>query len=432
MVDVDFDGDDTSLEIHLTLGSLGHRIQTKADLGIAQRPCSRCLSNGKEDACVDVQHKKRGRPRLRDDRDARYDALRLPSYPDISARRPFGVYPPGFTGQGVDELSRQHHFHRSLESPVGGALPIRQYGRPDEVNIHGTMSEPVAFLTMGMEFAKTSPTFLEILGVANLIGRRLRDVVVDAEMDKIIHLQNRLGEEQKRREPNYLPPILGGGPALQGLGFSTAEISQFVLNTQDKLTFAGPDGYGRQFGLHLGLGKEGSFYFVVMLLGAPQGYPYPQTQPPASAFYNPSASHRPLSTARSPDPAHFDPVRHRLSEGSLQIRPPLGLNTYGGPDAPRTSPGSASLFSYDTSGMSSRPPGSSLAETTHDPSRSQTPYSADPAGRHGYQLAPIRAQSEHRTTPVSQGWRREERPSRLDIEGLIDRPQRSEKNPQSQ
>ncbi|KAK9467554.1 hypothetical protein V1512DRAFT_247151 [Lipomyces arxii] len=31
------------------------------------RPCQRCVNLGKQDTCVDVRHKKRGRPRLRDD-----------------------------------------------------------------------------------------------------------------------------------------------------------------------------------------------------------------------------------------------------------------------------------------------------------------------------------------------------------------------------
>ncbi|UNI21656.1 hypothetical protein JDV02_007628 [Purpureocillium takamizusanense] len=400
----------------------------------AQRPCSRCLSNGKEDACVDVQHKKRGRPRLRDDRDTRYDALRIPSYTDISAHRPFAVYAPGgLVGQEGDEMSQHRQFHRSFESPVGGTLPIRQYGRPDDVSVYGASPEPVAFLTMGMEFAKTSPAFLKILGVASLTGRRLRDLVVDTDVDSVMLLQNRVVEEQRRREPNYLPPILGGGPALQGLGFTATEISQFVFSIQDRLTFVCPDGYARQFGLHMGLGKEGSFYFVVMLLAVPHGYHYAQVQPSSGAsVYSHSGSQRPPPTARATDPAHFDPVRHRLSEGSLQTRSSLGPNLYGGPDALRTSPGSATLFSYATSGRSSIPSGASPTQTTYDPNRSQTPYSAEPARSHGYQLAPIRAQSEHRTTPVAQAWQREERPSRLDIEGLINRPQRSERNPREQ
>ena len=33
----------------------------------AGRPCQRCINLGKQDTCVDVQHKKRGRPRLRDE-----------------------------------------------------------------------------------------------------------------------------------------------------------------------------------------------------------------------------------------------------------------------------------------------------------------------------------------------------------------------------
>ena len=64
-------------------------------LRIAQRPCSRCVTNGKEESCVDVQHKKRGRPRLRDDRDTRYDPSRFPHPQDAAARRPLSIYPSG-------------------------------------------------------------------------------------------------------------------------------------------------------------------------------------------------------------------------------------------------------------------------------------------------------------------------------------------------
>jgi len=41
------------------------RVHLRCD---SQQPCSRCLSNGKEDTCVDSQHKARGRPRLQDER----------------------------------------------------------------------------------------------------------------------------------------------------------------------------------------------------------------------------------------------------------------------------------------------------------------------------------------------------------------------------
>lgn len=33
---------------------------------IAERPCKRCISVGKTDSCYDIQHKKRGRPKLRE------------------------------------------------------------------------------------------------------------------------------------------------------------------------------------------------------------------------------------------------------------------------------------------------------------------------------------------------------------------------------
>jgi hypothetical protein len=35
-------------------------------IGVASRPCRRCVSLDKRDSCIDVQHKRRGRPRLRE------------------------------------------------------------------------------------------------------------------------------------------------------------------------------------------------------------------------------------------------------------------------------------------------------------------------------------------------------------------------------
>ncbi|CEH13560.1 zn-cys zinc finger domain protein [Ceraceosorus bombacis] len=50
----------------------------------AQRPCQRCKNLGKTETCIDVQHKQRGRPRLRD-REVAAAAAKLPGAP---------LYPP--------------------------------------------------------------------------------------------------------------------------------------------------------------------------------------------------------------------------------------------------------------------------------------------------------------------------------------------------
>ncbi|PNY23744.1 Uncharacterized protein TCAP_06311 [Tolypocladium capitatum] len=389
----------------------------------AQRPCSRCLSNGKDDACVDVQHKKRGRPRLRDDKDARYDQLRLPQYPDISLRRPSGVYAPGDSGdQEFDDPLQRHQLYRPLEAPMSRSLPHRQFDRPSDVRAYGTTSlvparpEPAAYLTMGMEFSKASPTFLDAIGAANVTGRRLGDVVVNTEAERIFNIQNLLVGEQKHREPNYLPPILGhGGPVIQGLGFSAGDVTRFPLDIQEQLTFIGPDGYPRPHLVRMGLGKEGSVYFVVMLLSLHHRYPHPPLSqarnPPAHSYHTPPSPQPPFAP-RTLVSAPFDAVRHRLSEGSLNFRPHLGHQAPS-PTNPGTTAAAAHYGLSTSRNQYSGPP----PQSSHEIGQSESSVSRTVPP--SFQLPPIRAESEHRP----QGWQRDERWSRVDIGGLIEKPE---------
>lgn len=73
-----------------------------SDLGA--RPCSRCCSTGKEDSCIDTQHKKRGRPRLRDDREARYENTSQP-YPLPINPNTRGLVPMYVTSKATPAVS---------------------------------------------------------------------------------------------------------------------------------------------------------------------------------------------------------------------------------------------------------------------------------------------------------------------------------------
>lgn len=417
--------------------------RTDADqLTAAQRPCSRCLSNGKEDACVDVQHKKRGRPRLRDDRDARYDPLRPPHYPDLSLRRPLGAYTPG--PQGSDDMIHRQQSYRQLETPTSATLPPRQFvERAPDGSVYSPpplpagYPEPVAYLTMGMDFGKASPTFLDAIGAVSVTGRKLSEVAAGTEADKIFGMQNRLLGEQKRREPNYLPPILGLGPAFQGMGFGTEEIARFPLNVQDQLAFVGPDGYARQYPLRMGLGKEGSFFFVVMLLSVPPRYPHPSSSAPtripaAVAYHGTPGPSEGLGPRAGAGPS-FDPVRHRVGESPLNLRSPLSLQNLASQASPAVSPGIVSPVSpYGISVGTSRYSGPT-EQPSHGPpvSGGLLPSFAGRPGQQRFQLPPIRAHSEQRPPPATGGfgWQRDERSGRVDIGGLIDGPQDDMRKP---
>ncbi|KAF5588866.1 transcription activator of gluconeogenesis ERT1 [Fusarium subglutinans] len=378
----------------------------------AQRPCSRCITNGKEESCVDVQHKKRGRPRLRDDRETRYDPSRFPHPQDTTARRPLSIYPSGVPiGPGEHTNTRYHERGPNMDAPT--FAPSLSAG-PRGV-------DPVAFLNMKMDFAKASPTFMEAVGHMELQGQNLGDVVVPAEREKVASIRSQLIEEQTRKEPNYLPPILSRlDHIIQGLGFGAEDIGRFQLDRNEYLTFRAADGQPRQYPVRLGLEKEGSIYVVVMVLSLPHRHAYLLPSSPAAR----EASHAygsqpptPQSLYRTPVPPGppFDMPRGRFSEVPLVSRPaavpptqfPAAIN-------PGIAAGAGST-SYAASPSHTEYGG----PPSYNVPRSELPLASVYRPQAAFQLPPIRAQpGPEQPRPRTQ----EERSNRVDIGGLIDKP----------
>ncbi|SCN89208.1 uncharacterized protein FFMR_04987 [Fusarium fujikuroi] len=379
---------------------------------IAQRPCSRCITNGKEESCVDVQHKKRGRPRLRDDRETRYDPSRFPHPQDTTARRPLSIYPSGVP-MGPGERMNPRYLER------GPNMDAPTFPPPLSAGPRG--ADPVAFLNMKMDFAKASPTFMEAVGHVELQGQNLGDVVIPAEREKVASIRSQLIEEQTRKEPNYLPPILSRlDHIIQGLGFGAEDIGRFQLDRNEYLTFRSADGQPRQYPVRLGLEKEGSIYVVVMVLSLPTRHAYPLPSSPATR----EASHAygsqpptPQSLYRTPVPPGppFDMPRGRFSEVPLVSRPaavpPTQLPAAINPGAA----GGAGSTSYAASPSHAEyggPPSYNVPRSELPPASVYRPQAA-------FQLPPIRAQpGPEQPRPRT----REERPNRVDIGGLIDKP----------
>ncbi|KAI2637123.1 hypothetical protein GGS26DRAFT_588671 [Hypomontagnella submonticulosa] len=398
----------------------------------AQRPCSRCLSNGKEDSCVDVQHKKRGRPRLRDDNQPRFDAgARFPHQTDPTVmRRPVSLYSPISTiPASYDDPLRRSHSYRVLKSQPSDPMPPRFIERgsttdanifPAPLSISARAPEPVAFLTTDLEILKASRTFIEAVGSQSIQGRRLFDAVSPNERERVVALQRYLQEEQNRKEPNYLPPIFANQEAervIHALAFDRDSISRFQLDRQDFFTFVAADGGPRPCPIRIGLAKESSIYFVVLLLIRPaqQFPPHPSPSPHARDF---SYSFQPQPYAQlTPVSGSFDPRR-----------PPFGESPREGAYTPRQPPTPAPIPSGLTPGVSPNvPPYSASApariEVTAGPShhipRSELPI---PRPQAEYQLPPIRGPGQSGPLSEAPGWQRDDRSGRVDIGGLIEKP----------
>ncbi|KAH7124650.1 hypothetical protein EDB81DRAFT_846952 [Dactylonectria macrodidyma] len=353
------------------------RRKTKGVVASACVPCKRthlrCITNGKEDSCVDMQHKKRGRPRLKDDRDMRYDTLRFPHPPDAAARRPLSIYPSGGGAMGSGEPMPPRYLERAL------AADANSYIAPS--SIAARVPEPVAFLNMKLEFAKVSPVFVDAIGRSNIQGRNLSDIVIPAERERVLTIRSQLLEEQTRKEPNYLPPIL-------------ARLDHIIqgpeLRAEEYLTFQTFDRQARQYPVRLGLAKERSIYFVVMILSHAARHSYPQAPSPLFAQgYNPQPQTTQAACGRhAPVSATFDPALQRFNEGPFVSRPPPGPS---GQLPPNPTPDmGAGAPSYAASPKSQEYPG----PTSYHMPRSELTTTIRPRPQPSFQLLPIRAQQD--------------------------------------
>ncbi|OJD38699.1 c6 zinc finger domain containing protein [Diplodia corticola] len=191
-----------------------------------QRPCTRCVTSGKETSCYDVQHKKRGRPRLRDVQESRpppghelaehsTSASESPvpglaphvgvrpdsSRPLRATRRSFGVPPATFRHptSTVQSLSPSPY-------PQEGAVqyPTLEYARsaPSYVT-------PMALLNLDLHIIKTNQAFNLLFNRSDFYGRDLSELVESHHAETVYRLRSELREERDQREPSYMPPIFG-------------------------------------------------------------------------------------------------------------------------------------------------------------------------------------------------------------------------------
>ncbi|KAK1490178.1 hypothetical protein CTAM01_10847 [Colletotrichum tamarilloi] len=408
----------------------------------AQRPCSRCTSNGKEDACVDVQHKKRGRPRLRDDREARYGPSTYQHPQDAAAaaaaarRPPLSHYSAGTPISGYDDPIRGSHSYRVLKSQPSEPIAPRYLDRAPmgDANLYGQppslasgAPEPVIFLTTELEIARASPAFSDAVGIPNVRGRSLFDIVAPTEREKLQSHQRQIQEERTRKDPVYLPPIFGRQEQeriFDSLRFEADEISRFQLDRQDFFVFAASDGQPRSYSVRLGLAKRESIYFIVLLINAAPRYPYPSPSPHAREVPYPYPPQQQAYAQHTPVSATFEQPRLRFGEGALAPRPSPGqpLHMASGL-SPGVSPGmpsyaaSPSRPEYASGPSSYQIPRSELPPTTRPPQPS-------------FQLPPIRAGPHQPPQPESSSWQRDERSGRVDIGGLLEKPDPQQRRPQ--
>ncbi|OAA68907.1 Zn(2)-C6 fungal-type DNA-binding domain protein [Cordyceps fumosorosea ARSEF 2679] len=390
----------------------------------SQRPCARCVSHGKEDTCVDVRHKKRGRPRLRDDRDSRMDAARFSHTPDdgigkLSNIRPasMGQHHPLYDGPGGAARSAPGSAFSSPEAP--GARFLSRVVSADASFHHGgerqprlAAEAPVVYMRTNMEVVKVSASFAEAVGAGGYVGRRITELVAPETAEAMMEICAVLNAEQKRREPTYLPPIFDkGSEAARALSFASEVVGRLELNHQTWATFRAHDGQPRSYPVRLGLLKEGSIFFIAAVLTGQAarplyqhgGVPHPRNVghglPRASPAYG--------------APTPIDSTRRQFSDGPSALRREVGMARQSTPQGTSPSSGYQSIYSPSPHGSDYRRP--SPLQTPRSELGPPQP-SSRPSESH-YTLPPIRSLAERpRDTSERDGKQR-----RLSIGGLINR-----------
>ncbi len=279
--------------------------------------------------CVDVQHKKRGRPRLREENMHEVDYGL--EYPD-------GEHYPIRNGMvSVPQVgSRKSKSYRELRSqpddPYGGSrsrprdsdYPLHQPPQgatrlpASPTSSHLSQSPPTVFLTPDFLVAEHNLAFADALGLAcSAKGQSLADLVIPSEKGKIQRLQTALRAEMI--DQSHAGRVHGGSyentsgmPAIENLdlGHATAGFRP----RSEYWTFRLPKGRSIGFPITLSLARNGGHFIILTLVQSlnvvMQASPHASQAAESARLASPSSNQAPRSP-RQACPSR--PPHHRQS-----------------------------------------------------------------------------------------------------------------------
>ncbi|KAF1349124.1 hypothetical protein BDV97DRAFT_370326 [Delphinella strobiligena] len=298
------------------------------------RPCNRCVQTGKGDTCRNVPHKKRGRPRLRDEGD--FGVQQQPRS-TIPAQGPVEAG-PSTTADRVIAGSR-HRRAASLRTllsypdasgplsrslPASGAPAILGPAfapQPRTSRLTQGLVTPIAFLDLDLVIMKANAAFQTLMGIREIRGVRLTDIATPLEGDSFQNTRNHLRAEREAKEPSYLPPILQPGldPVSRVTDQNVEEITRGFDDQHYTWTFR-LEGGERNLPVRLRLAKT-SLYFVTLFLP-----PLPEAQTEQATIHNPAPPpvlyQIPVPPQFLASPPHFTDPHLPGHEHAVQSAPP--------------------------------------------------------------------------------------------------------------
>lgn len=347
------------------------------------------LTRLEQDTCKDVLHKKRGRPRLRDDRDfTRPEQARQQPDPTLGPSIPpsveaFRHQPPHPTSHShrVADLPRTTTTQRvdsiaSAGAPIGsrtlsvgsyGGVAASSYGLGPDLAYQAL---PIAFLNLDLVIQKSNKAFQDLVSfLGNVEGKHLGELLEPRHNEVLQRLRNDLRDERDEREPAYMAPItpIGQDPMRSVMDTvvdrDVEHVSQGFTDRPLYLSYRVPGGQYQPLQTQIRLAKT-SLYFVTLVVRTPVpprplgpplltqqlGPPTPLHKSQSSSAPTPVSTGTGHYTPQQPRPASattssaptspysfsFSSVRTSLpnfSPGSYASSPSYGYSPNAGPEA---------------------------------------------------------------------------------------------------
>ncbi|KAK4617509.1 hypothetical protein CLAFUW4_12239 [Fulvia fulva] len=294
------------------------------------RPCARCVASGKQDTCYDVQHKKRGRPRLREEGEFKVEQMLPEAGPSTSIASSADL-----TARPIASTKhRRHESFRSLRSQGSdgsGVASSPNYAYPPPPTATQatfgfqnpyapsfgapTYEVPTAYLDLDLVFLKANAPFRQIiLAGQEVVGRSLSDVAAPVDGETFQNICNHLRTERDARDPAYMPPInLPGQDPLQGA--TVEDIERYTRGFEDHTytwTHTQLGVAAQRFPARVRLAKAHTYWIAITL---PSFHPvehmiaHPSSFPPLQPLAPGLQSQPPDSyTSRRREPARSNPV----------------------------------------------------------------------------------------------------------------------------
>ncbi|KAF2495955.1 hypothetical protein BU16DRAFT_549623 [Lophium mytilinum] len=361
-----------------------------------QRPCIRCLHAGKQDSCRDVQHKKRGRPRLRDQDEReleRFTLRREGVRESLNRTLTLSAAESDFIPRPLLQSQQEHDPSQGLRRsqrgsdvrPLVSQQPLlpSSVTRPTSIGTLGGFTtapypgsnmgpyvRPVAFMNLDLVILRSNQAFRDLIA-GDHRGKNFTELVDFGHRDILQRLRNSLREERDDRDPAYMAPITPQGQPdpIQAVPESDVDlVSQGYTDRPHLFNFRMPNGQIQSLQVQIRLAKA-SVYFVTLVVHMPR-----------------SAGPAPLLTSYMAPPTPIQPGVPSGPTSGPTSAPPRDYGQYSRPASSASTSAPSSPY-YNFSAIRTSLPQAPLSspQYTHSPAYGYSPTALEPGYFQTYQ-----------------------------------------------